>query len=343
MGTTSSNGGFSIGYTENERLESEKYVFEKENHLPKLHLLGFKMLICRCVDDQWPHWNKVFLWREVWQYDPFLRNFWSLHVFWMWNFCSLVDCWWVLQIITWAGKWFGNSWEGNDQDGGRIGIVIDFLELTAFGRTEFTVYPLSNSASFRRIWQKEWKLCSDRCKQNWRLEIVIIMGWLDWTSTWSVVLSNPRCLENGHTENIYRNERRQAQLRVVLVSYGLMDKLQLSSWYDKIWYEVFKYSTKCLCSKNMCHPNGSNKSLFASLKSGSGGGEGTSVSGARSGDGNLGWWIQRWLPTKTQSCLKVLVFYLVATQLFFIFTPKIPGEDISNLTSIFFRWVETTN
>ena len=34
--------------------------------------------------------------------------------------------------------------------------------------------------------------------------------------------------------------------------------------------------------------------------------------------------------------------WVVATQIFFIFTPKI-GEDEPILTSIFFKWVETTN
>ena len=33
---------------------------------------------------------------------------------------------------------------------------------------------------------------------------------------------------------------------------------------------------------------------------------------------------------------------MVATQTFYMFTPKI-GEDEPILTSIFFRWVETTN
>ncbi len=43
------------------------------------------------------------------------------------------------------------------------------LDLTA-RKSWIPVYPLSNSPSFRRIWRKEWKPCSDRCKQNWRLE-----------------------------------------------------------------------------------------------------------------------------------------------------------------------------
>ena len=36
-----------------------------------------------------------------------------------------------------------------------------------------------------------------------------------------------------------------------------------------------------------------------------------------------------------------LIFWVVATQIFFIFTPKI-GEDEPILTSIFFRWVGST-
>ena len=137
-----------------------------------------------------------------------------------------------------------------------------------------------------------------------------------------------------------RIERRQAQLRVVLVSYGLMDKLQLSSWHDKIWYEVFKYSTKCLCSNNMCHPNGCQQILVCKLEVRLGWRWRNVSFRCRSGD--FSWMMNPTVvSTKTQSCLKVFVFYLVATQLFFIFTPD-PWGRYSNLTSIFFRWVVST-
>ena len=81
------------------------------------------------------------------------------------------------------------------------------------------------------------------------------------------------------------------------------------------------------CAPTTCAiPTGANKSLFASLKSGSGGGEGTSVSGAAVVI-FLGWWIQRWFLQKHRAVWKSL--FSTWWQLnYFLFSPRIPGEDI---------------
>ena len=47
-------------------------------------------------------------------------------------------------------------------------------------------------------------------------------------------------------------------------------------------------------------------------------------------------------PFYANSADEAAFFSVVATQRFFMFNPKI-GEDEPNLTSIFFRWVETTS
>ena len=78
------------------------------------------------------------------------------------------------------------------------------------------------------------------------------------------------------------------------------------------------------CAPKTCAiPTVPTNPCLQSLKSGSGGGEGTSVSGAA---------VVIFLGTKTQSCLKVLVFYLVVSTIFY-FHPYL--GKISNLTNIF--------